>query len=118
MIQTESKRDITVNGIEQTTKMTISLDEEVQQHIVKVLTENYKYPLESTIREAASNAWDSHLMNGKQDEPFTVRLYKNSLGDYNLEIEDYGLGLDEEGFNKYYMKIGNSTKRGIAGVLG
>lgn len=111
-------KDVIKEGIGETTKMTIAMDEATQAHIVKVLTENYKYPLESTIREAASNAWDSHIMSNKLDTPFHVRLYKNNTGNYNLEIEDFGLGLDEEGFDKYYMKLGNSTKRGVAGVLG
>ncbi len=111
-------RDVQKEGIGETNKMSISMDSEVQSHIVKVLTENYKYPLASTIRESASNAWDSHIMSGKKDIPFNVSLVKNNTGGYNLEIEDFGLGLDEEGFNKYYMKLGNSTKRGIAGVLG
>lgn len=119
MIATQSAiRDVQKEGIEETTKMTLSLDSETQSHIVKVLTENYKYPLESTIREAASNAYDSHIMSNKIDTPFHVRLKKNETGNYNLEIEDYGLGLDEEGFYKYYMKLGNSSKRGVAGVLG
>lgn len=111
-------RDIEKEGLGETNKMTLSMDDHVQSHIVKVLTENYKYPLESTIREAASNAYDSHIMSNKIDTPFHVKLYRNQTGDYNLDIEDFGLGLDEEGFNKYYMKLGNSTKRGVAGVLG
>ena len=118
MIQTQIKKDIITNDIGNTTKMSIALDEANQAHIVKVLSENYKYPIASTIREAASNAWDSHLMNNTPEKPFHVRFYENETQNYNLEIEDFGLGLDKEGFYKYYMQIGNSTKRGVAGVLG
>ena len=118
MIQTQIKNDVLLEGVEETVKMSISLDEENQAHIVKVLSENYKYPIASTIRESSSNAWDSHLMNNTPEKPFYVRFFRNKTGDYTLEIEDFGLGLDKEGFYKYYMKIGNSSKRGIKGVLG
>jgi hypothetical protein len=111
-------RDVQTEGLEETKKMSISLDAEVQSHIVKVLTENYKYPLASLIREAVSNAWDSHIMSNKKDTPIPVKLYKNETGNYTLEISDTGLGLDEEGFYKYYMKLGESSKRGVKGVLG
>ena len=118
MIQANTKKDILLTGVEDTTKMSLSLDESNQAHIVKVLTENYKYPIASTVREAASNAWDSHIMSNKTDTPFHIRLFKNKTEGYTLEVEDFGLGLDKEGFYQYYMKIGNSSKRGIAGVLG
>lgn len=118
MIQANTKKDILLTNVEDTTKMSLSLDSSNQAHIVKVLTENYKYPIASTVREAASNAWDSHIMSNKIDTPFHVRLFKNKTEGYTLEIEDFGLGLDKEGFYQYYMKIGNSSKRGIAGVLG
>lgn len=118
MIQTQVKNDVLLQNVENTTKMSISLDESNQAHIVKVLSENYKYPIASTVREAASNAWDSHVMSNKRDIPFNVKFYKNETGNYTLEVEDFGLGLDEEGFYKYYMKIGNSTKQGVEGVLG
>ena len=118
MIQLQERKDIIINDIDNTVKMSIALDEANQAHIVKVLSENYKYPIASTIREAASNAWDSHLMNNTPEKPFYIRFYKNEIGNYNLEIEDFGLGLDKEGFYKYYMQIGNSSKRGVAGVLG
>lgn len=117
MIQLQTKNDIVLEGVEETTKMSIALDESNQAHIVKVLTENYKYPIASTVREAASNSWDSHVMSDKKDLPFHVRLLKTQFG-YTLEVEDFGLGLDKEGFYKYYMKIGNSSKRGVKGVLG
>ena len=117
MIQLQTKNDIVLEGVEETTKMSIALDESNQAHIVKVLTENYKYPIASTVRESSSNAWDSHVMSDKKDLPFHVRLLKTQFG-YTLEVEDFGLGLDKEGFYKYYMKIGNSSKRGVKGVLG
>jgi len=73
MIQTQIKEDIITNDIGNTTKMSIALDEANQAHIVKVLSENYKYPIASTIREAASNAWDSHLMNNTNESLKTLR---------------------------------------------
>ena len=119
MVATQSQlRDIQKEGLEGSNKMTISQDNEVQSHIIKVLTENYKYPIASLIREGVSNAWDSHVMSNKQDTPIPVKLFKDLTGNYALEMIDEGLGLDEEGFYKYYMKLGESNKRGVAGVLG
>ena len=117
MIKQNSENNI-ITDINNTTKMQLLNDPENMAHIVKVLTENYKYPIASTIRETASNAYDSHLMSGKSDIPFVISLSHNTLGNYTLEIQDFGLGLSEEEFYKYYMQIGSSNKRNVKGVLG
>lgn len=111
-------QNVIKENVDVTLEMALGDTPEVAAHIIKVLTENYSYPIKSSIREAASNAYDSHIMADKPNEPFLVRLYKNELGSYNLDIQDFGLGMNEEDFDMYYMKIGNSTKRNVKGLLG
>jgi ribosomal protein S8 len=101
-------------------QMNISQSSEVQAHIIKVLTDySYKKKIESAIRETVSNSIDSHIEAGKRDEPVLVRLkYNSDKKQWWFESEDKGLGLDEEGFDKYIMGIGESTKRNNPDTLG
>jgi nitrate/nitrite-specific signal transduction histidine kinase len=116
MILENSKRDYIVDSQEQTTKMSISAD--VESHIIKLVTENsYDDALGSALREAVSNAIDSHTEAGV-DHPIIVSIKKNRAGQNELNIEDRGLGLDDVSFNKYIMGIGESSKRNSATLLG
>lgn len=118
MIATQAKREIEIENAIDTIKMKLSKTDEVEAHIVKILTENYNYPLESHVREAISNHWDSHVENGTPDNPIFVKLYSDGTGNYILETSDTGLGLTEEEFDKYYMQVGESSKRGKANLIG
>lgn len=118
MIQTQAKREVFIETPIDTVKMKLSKSDEVEAHIVKILTENYNYPLESHVREAVSNHWDSHVENGTPDNPIFVKLYSDGTGNYVLETSDTGLGLTEEEFDKYYMQVGESSKRGKANLIG
>lgn len=76
-------------------------------HIVTLLTSNlYSSPLDSFIREAASNAWDSHVEAGKQD--FPIMIYTDEK---MISVRDYGTGLSPERFKETYLNLGSSTKR-------
>jgi hypothetical protein len=118
MIQTQAKRELIIEDIGETTKMRLSKSAEVEAHIVKILTENYRFPIESHVREAVSNHLDSHVENGNPESPIFVKLYKNPTGNYTFETSDTGLGLSEEEFYKYYMQVGESSKRGKANLIG
>ncbi len=110
-------RDVlsTEEGVE-TTKMGISKD--VTAHILKVLTEySYKSPKESAIREAVSNSIDSHTEAGVTD-PVIVRLFKNDNHQWEFQAIDKGLGLDDVGFKKYIMGMGESSKRDNPNIIG
>jgi hypothetical protein len=114
MILNNQVSDTEVVGLTGTTEMNISLNREVQDHLIKVLTETgYKRPIESTVRETFCNGWDSHKAAGKENVPVIVRLTRQYF-----EIEDKGLGLDEASFDKYIMGIGESTKRQSADLIG
>lgn len=116
MILQDPKREVKIEGIESAVKMHIS--ESVTSHVIKVLTEySYQDSLGSGIRECISNAIDSHTEAG-QEEPVIVSLKNDSIGNYILEVEDKGVGLDKESFEKYIMGIGQSTKRNDDKFLG
>ena len=116
MLLENNKRDFINDQKEETTRMSISAD--VESHIIKVLTEHsYDDPLGSSIREAVSNAVDSVAEAGN-NQPIIVAITKNRVGQYELSIEDRGLGLDDASFKKYIMGLGESTKRGNASLLG
>ena len=117
IINNSKANDVRTEGIEETTKMSISLDKENEDHIIRVLTENYKYPIESLVRENYCNHWDSMLAVGKENEPIPVKLYRHN-GQWLFETSDTGLGLNEEDFYKYYMGIGNSSKRNSNKFIG
>lgn len=118
MIITENKKDVEILGVDDTLKMRLSKSDEVEAHIVKILTENYRFPIASHVREAVSNHLDSHVENGNPNEPILVSLYKNETGNYTFETRDNGLGLSAEEFDKYYMQVGESSKRGKADLIG
>lgn len=114
----QAAREITTEGLGDTVKMNISLSDGTQAHIIKVLTETYKYPEKSIVRENFSNHWDSHFESGKKETPIPVKLYRNETGSYTLETSDVGLGLTEEEFYKYYLGIGESSKRNKPFLIG
>lgn len=126
MIIQQHKSDTIIVTDEPTTKMRLSLSKGVEAHMIKTMSEwIYKKKIESVCREVVSNAIDSHIQNGTPDKPVLVRLkrmnqnasYYYTKGWY-LEVEDTGLGLDEEGFDKYIMQIGESSKQNDGSVLG
>ena len=118
LLATQNNTEVEKDGIENTVKMSISLSDDVQNHIIKVLTETYKYPIKSIVRENFSNHWDSHYEAGKIEEPISVKLYSSNNGGYIFETQDVGLGMSEESFYKYYMGIGESTKRDKPKLIG
>jgi hypothetical protein len=116
ILTTQQNRNI-VSGDIKTVDMNISQDAEVQAHIIKILTETYKYPIQSIIRENFCNHFDSHIEAGKPDELVNVKIIREN-GNYFLETSDTGLGMTEEAFYKYYMGIGESTKRNKSNLIG
>ena len=68
----------------------------------------YQYKIAAIIREIVCNAYDSHLEAGNEDEPFSVVL-PNDFNP-NLTVEDYGVGLDDEGVRTVFASYFKSTK--------
>lgn len=119
MIIGQIQRNVEKEGIENSTKMQISASEEVQDHIIRLLTENgYKRPIPSLIREVFCNSHDGNIAANKSNEPVFVSLYKNETGSYVFEVSDKGIGMNEEEFYKYCMNIGESSKRNSNTMIG
>lgn len=87
--------------------------------ITQLLTSNlYSKPFESFIREAVSNAYDSHVEAGTDEY---ILLYIRELDKYNkhrVSIRDYGVGLSPERFYEVYTNIAGSTKRSTNDFIG
>jgi hypothetical protein len=68
----------------------------------------YTYKIAAIVREIACNAYDSHVQAGIPHVPFRVVL-PNELHEY-FEIEDFGLGLDEDEVYNVLTVYGETTK--------
>lgn len=78
-------------------------------HAFKILSDGlYQHKIAAIVRELTCNAYDAHVEKGNADEPFKVVL-PNSIHPY-FEIEDYGIGLDDEGVREVYTSYFTSTK--------
>lgn len=60
------------------------------------------------VRELSTNAYDSHVMAGTQNKPFTIHL-PNTLEKY-FSIRDYGVGLSKDDIFNVYTKYFESDK--------
>ncbi|MBG24094.1 MAG: hypothetical protein CMF22_11665 [Idiomarinaceae bacterium] len=75
----------------------------------RVLSDSlYEHKIASIVRELSSNANDSHLAAGKKDTPFRYHL-PNSLTS-TFGVEDFGVGLDDEGVRTVMYSYFQSTK--------
>lgn len=101
--------------IESSGKMHVNT--EAHGHLIRLLTRAYSDKIGSIVRETTANAKDSHIM-ANVDTPVIVRIKEEDNGEYSFEVEDKGLGLDNEEFYKYIMGLGQSTKTLISNVLG
>lgn len=72
------------------------------------LTDLYGDPIEATIREPASNAWDSH-QEARQARPIEVFLPSKLEPTY--VVKDWGVGMSRDDLFNIFSKYGRSTKR-------
>lgn len=100
---------LTDNQVAFTEKMKLSTQSDM---LIRTLIDMYKDSLTAIIREYSANALDSHIVAG-QTRPIEVTLPHYENGNI-LTIQDFGLGLDEEGLRKYVC-VGDSSKRPAEG---
>lgn len=118
MIFEEQKQSkILSDGEDTQDSIKMSLDMDSAQILMQMLSKNlYSDAIGSTIREAASNALDSHRRAGV-NKPIVVTLnYIN--GNYEFSVEDFGIGLDDDDVKNIISKYGKSTKRDSNTELG
>lgn len=78
--------------------------------MMKLLSDSlYSDKIKACIRELSTNAFDAHVMAGKQDVPFDVQLPDSNNG-FMFKIRDYGVGMSPEQVENMYQTYGNSTK--------
>ena len=68
----------------------------------------YNNQIGAIIRELSCNAYDSHVAANKQNTPFTIHL-PNRFEPF-FSIEDYGIGLSEEGVYDLYTTYFGTNK--------
>ena len=77
--------------------------------LFETLIQFYKKVIESICRELSSNAWDQHIVAGKENVPFAIHL-PTALENY-FSISDFGTGISPEMFAETYCVFGVSDKR-------
>lgn len=105
MRTTHEESDVVTIGIGAKTKAKIHQTREAFRILSKGL---YTKPIEAIVRELASNAWDSHRAAGKLDVPFKLHL-PTQLEPW-FAIEDFGIGLDDEGIQELYTGYFGTSK--------
>ena len=80
MIVIDRNNEIKKIGIEDSFNMSINKSNEVEAHIIKILTEDYSDPIGSFIRETISNHYDSHVENLTPDKPIYIKIDRMETG--------------------------------------
>ena len=113
MIITDEKQQVLVAGAQSVDAFTIKASAKAFQ----ILSSNlYSNPLGSMIRELSTNAYDAHVMVGKEHEPFHLTL-PSSL-EPSFKIRDFGPGLSHNDIMNIYTTFFESTKTNSNDVVG
>lgn len=117
ILEKQTEANILIEGdVQESIGMSLDLDS--AQILMQMLSKNlYSDGIGSTIREAASNALDSHRKSGIID-PIIVSFKSNKDGNYEFSVQDFGVGLDANDVKNIISKYGKSTKRKSANELG
>ena len=113
MIITDEKQQVLVAGAQSVDAFTIKASAKAFQ----ILSSNlYSNPLGSMIRELSTNAYDAHVMVGKEHEPFHLTL-PNRL-EPSFKIRDFGPGLSHNDIMNIYTTFFESTKTNSNDMVG
>lgn len=76
----------------------------------------YEHKIIAAIREYTANAYDAHVMAGVEETPFRVTLPSRLSPAF--EVEDFGIGLDDNGVRKIFATYFGSTKQASSDQIG
>lgn len=86
-------------------------------HMFNILSSGlYSDKIGAVLREIACNAMDAHVMAGKPDMPFQVKL--PTPLDRSFYVKDWGPGLDDQQVRELYTTYGWSSKQNDDNVTG
>jgi len=107
-----------ISSVNKDSSIKVGIDLASMEFLMGILSTNlYSNTIGTPIQEIASNGLDSNVMAGNK-EPIIVSLLKNEAEQWELSIEDFGLGLDSTEFNEIMNNFGSSTKRDRDDALG
>jgi hypothetical protein len=107
-----------ISNVNKDSSIKVGIDLASMEFLMGILSTNlYSNTIGTPIQEIASNGLDSNVMAGNK-EPIIVSLLKNEAEQWELSIEDFGLGLDSSEFNEIMNNFGSSTKRDREDALG
>jgi hypothetical protein len=81
-----------------------------------VISGLYSNKPQSITREIWSNAFDAHVMVGKQDVPFDVTFPTSITPTFS--VRDFGAGIAHEDMEGFYTVLGHSTKENTNTAVG
>ncbi len=100
-----SNVDNIITNLNNIKQFTIKVDKKSFEVLYKNL---YSDKIGAIVRELSSNARDSHIEANKKDLP--IRIHLPNILEPFFEVEDFGLGMEENFIYDTYTKIFESTK--------
>lgn len=92
------------------------VDESKLSKLYSLLSNIYRNPIGSIVREYVSNAIDATTEAGSEN-PVLVKVKENGL-DLNFIVEDFGVGLSPERMHNIYFNYLSSTKESTNDLIG
>jgi hypothetical protein len=105
MLQQTQERAVETGGITQSNAFTIKANAKAFKVLIDGL---YSDKIKSIVRELWTNAYDSHIMAGCKDRPFTCTL--PTRFDPVFSVRDYGVSLSHDSVMGLYTTVFESTK--------
>lgn len=104
------KKDVLLSTKAEKIEMTLNTDSSLASGLlIQRLTELYEDPIEASVRETVSNAFDAVTESYSGSRP-EVRISKPSSLNPIMVIKDNGVGMDYDDLKEIYSKYGASTK--------
>lgn len=108
-----NKSTLATQGVQSSSGFSIA----TSAHMFSILSDGlYSDKIGAVLREIGANAMDAHIMAGKADQPFELKL--PSQFDKTFHIKDFGPGLDDEEVRQLYTTYGWSSKQNSNEVTG